>query len=111
MAKVTVVLTATLDNGTERMAPGRTLSMEEGEARQLASLGMARIEPEAAPAKGEKKGKKPKAKKDKDLPEQAGEPVFPPPGDGGNDTPPDDGGDAPPPDGDADDDETDDDLP
>jgi hypothetical protein len=55
MKKIDVVLLAVLDNGKEQIEPGETVSMDEGEARQLATLGMVQLPSEAAPAKGKKK--------------------------------------------------------
>lgn len=51
MAQVTVVLTATFDNGKVRLKPGSAVSMAKSQAEQLIALGMARIVLKAAPAK------------------------------------------------------------
>ncbi|MCL2791084.1 MAG: hypothetical protein FWD79_10630 [Desulfobulbus sp.] len=51
MAQVSVVLTATFDDGKVQLKPGATASMEKNQAEQLAALGMARIVLKAAPAK------------------------------------------------------------
>ena len=52
MAKVNVVLACVLDDGQTRREPGESVSMEEGQARKLAALGMVELPKAAASAKG-----------------------------------------------------------
>lgn len=58
MAKIDVVLTATLDTGREIRQPGETVSMDEGRAASLAALGMVKLPEKAAPAKAKGKAAK-----------------------------------------------------
>ena len=58
MSKINVTLTATLDNGKETLQPGDSVSLEEKEARRLASLGMVRLPKAATKAARGKSGKK-----------------------------------------------------
>jgi hypothetical protein len=77
MSKTTVTLTAVLNDGKTVRQPGEKVSMEEGQAKKLAALGMVTL-PKAANAKNGKVSGR--------------QPTPPPPGDDQDDGP--DGGDA-----------------
>jgi hypothetical protein len=78
-----VTLTAVLDDGKTALQPGETVSMEEGQAKKLAALGMVKL-PKAAKAKNGKSS----GKKALSPPDEAGEQDDAPGGDA------DDGGEA-----------------
>lgn len=78
MPKITVVLTAVMNDGKTIRQPGESLALEETQARRLAALGMVRLLKAARVAKNGK--------------ESAGKRTPPPPLDADDGFDPDDGG-------------------
>lgn len=65
MSKITVILTSAYDDGKTVKGPGDTVSMEERQAKKLATLGMVQIPaPETDDVKTAKQAKGKKAKAD-----------------------------------------------
>lgn len=85
MAKITVTLTASYDDGKTTMLPGETVKIEEKEATRLADLGMV-VLPDKSPKEqaaqkttkkaSKAKGEKAPAKDDAASPESADDDPF-----------------------------------